>query len=220
MATRGPSPVSSTGCPFQARSRIRPPAGMACAADMAKAGCDVTVLEQGVEPGGCVWTDRHASGVLVERGAFEHGGVLPVAEELGLTDPVLGAARLEYREHPVAAGFVFGDAFINTLAAGQLYFETLNFHNPTSTDSTIAIRLLFSNSDVVTVNVSVPARGFSELKLHELPEIIVDRRRPTPPSGPTGWLGRVHGDVAPLEQPMAFQPEFLNGRLMALAGST
>lgn len=51
-------------------------------------------------------------------------------------------------------------------------------------------------------------------------EIIVDRRRPSPPSGPTGWLGRVHGDVAPLEHPMAFQAEFLNGRLMALAGST
>lgn len=51
-------------------------------------------------------------------------------------------------------------------------------------------------------------------------EIIVDRRRPSPPSGPNGWLGRVHGDVAPLEHPMAFQAEFLNGRLMALAGST
>lgn len=83
--------------------------GLVAGLRLARAGCDVTVLEQGVEPGGCVWTDRHASGVLVERGAFEHGGVLPVAEELGLTDPVLGAARLEYREHPVAAGFVFGD---------------------------------------------------------------------------------------------------------------
>lgn len=72
-------------------------------------------------------------------------------------------------------GFVFGDAFINSAAAGQLYFETLNFHNPGATDSTVDIRLLFSNSDVVTVSVSIPARGFSSVKLHELPQIIQDR---------------------------------------------
>lgn len=72
-------------------------------------------------------------------------------------------------------GYVFGDAFINTAAAGQLYFETLNFHNPTATDSTVDVRLLFSNSDVVTVSVTIPSHGFSELKLHELPQIITDR---------------------------------------------
>ncbi|MDQ2677093.1 MAG: FAD-dependent oxidoreductase, partial [Actinomycetota bacterium] len=83
--------------------------GLVAALRLARAGCDVTVLEQGAEPGGCVWTERHPSGVLVERGAFEHGGVLPVAEELGLTSEDLGHATLRYREHPVAAGFVFGD---------------------------------------------------------------------------------------------------------------
>ena len=51
-------------------------------------------------------------------------------------------------------------------------------------------------------------------------EIIVDRRRPMPPSGPTGWLGTVHADVAPLQQPVAFQAEFVGGRLIGLAGST
>ena len=83
--------------------------GLVAALRLARAGCDVTVLEQGAEPGGCVWTEQHPSGVLVERGAFEHGGVLPVAEELGLTSDELGDATLRYREHPVAAGFVFGD---------------------------------------------------------------------------------------------------------------
>ena len=83
--------------------------GLVAALRLARAGCDVTVLEQGIEPGGCVWTERHPSGVLVERGAFEHGGILPVAEELGLTSDELGDATLRYREHPVAAGFVFGD---------------------------------------------------------------------------------------------------------------
>lgn len=83
--------------------------GLVAALRLARAGCRVTVLEQGREPGGCVWTERHPSGVLVERGAFEHGGVLSVATELGLTDPALGEAALRYHEHPVVAGFAFGD---------------------------------------------------------------------------------------------------------------
>lgn len=83
--------------------------GLVAALRLARAGCQVTVVEQGREPGGCVWTERHQTGVLVERGAFEHGGVVAMATELGLTDPGLGEAMLRYREHPVVAGFVFGD---------------------------------------------------------------------------------------------------------------
>lgn len=83
--------------------------GLIAALRLARAGCTVTVLEQGSEPGGCVWSETHSSGVLVERGAFEHGGVVAMATELGLTDPVLGDKTLVYREHPVAAGFVFGN---------------------------------------------------------------------------------------------------------------
>ncbi len=83
--------------------------GLVAALHLARAGCQVTVLERGTEPGGCVWTQRHESGVLVERGAFEHSGILAMATELGLTDPELGEAALRYHEHPVVAGFVFGD---------------------------------------------------------------------------------------------------------------
>ena len=83
--------------------------GLVAALHLARAGCQVTVLERGTEPGGCVWTQRHESGVLVERGAFEHSGILAMATELGLTDPELGQAALRYHEHPVVAGFVFGD---------------------------------------------------------------------------------------------------------------
>lgn len=83
--------------------------GLVAGLRLARAGCRVTVLEQGVEPGGCVWTDRRPSGVVVERGAFEHAGIVATAEELGLTDPALGPAAVRYREHPVVAGFVFGD---------------------------------------------------------------------------------------------------------------
>lgn len=83
--------------------------GLIAALRLARAGRRVTVVEQGAEPGGCVWTDRHPSGVLVERGAFEHGGVYPMAVELGLDDPALGDRAVRYREHPVLAGVAFGD---------------------------------------------------------------------------------------------------------------
>ena len=63
--------------------------GLVAALRLARAGCRVTVLEQGAEPGGCVWTERHPSGVVVERGAYEHGGILAAATELGLADPAL-----------------------------------------------------------------------------------------------------------------------------------
>ncbi|WP_300683434.1 NAD(P)/FAD-dependent oxidoreductase [Nocardioides sp.] len=75
--------------------------GLVAALRLARAGWAVTVLEQGSEPGGCVWTQTHSSGVLVERGAWEHGGIYPMTQELGLD--------IDYREHPVAAGFHFGD---------------------------------------------------------------------------------------------------------------
>lgn len=83
--------------------------GLIAALRLARAGCRVTVVEQGTEPGGCVWTEVHPSGVLVERGAFEHGGLYPTAAELGLDDAALGDRAVRYREHPVLAGVVFGD---------------------------------------------------------------------------------------------------------------
>ncbi|WP_293787612.1 NAD(P)/FAD-dependent oxidoreductase, partial [uncultured Aeromicrobium sp.] len=83
--------------------------GLVAAVRLARAGCRVTVLEQGAEPGGCIWTDRRDDGLVIERGAYEHGGILPVVRELGLDDPALGAAAIRYVEHPVVTGFLFGD---------------------------------------------------------------------------------------------------------------
>lgn len=50
-------------------------------------------------------------------------------------------------------------------------------------------------------------------------EIIVDRRRPAPTSGPSGRLGTVHADVAPLKHPVAFQADLAGGRLIGLLGT-
>jgi phytoene dehydrogenase-like protein len=78
--------------------------GLVAALILARAGCEVTVLEQAASAGGCVWSERTTGGVLIERGAFEHGGVVALAEELGLA-----AFGLEYVEHPLLAGMRFAD---------------------------------------------------------------------------------------------------------------
>ncbi|TVQ61353.1 MAG: hypothetical protein EA378_09060 [Phycisphaerales bacterium] len=66
----------------------------------------------------------------------------------------------------------FGDAFINSLLAGENYFETLAFYNPTDTDTTVTVELLFLNSDVETITIDLAAGGFAELLLHQAPEIL------------------------------------------------
>lgn len=70
----------------------------------------------------------------------------------------------------------FGDAFINTALAGSLYFETLAFSNPTNLNVNVKVTLQFTGvNDTLTVYVPVDAGDFAQLKLHELPELIIDR---------------------------------------------
>lgn len=72
--------------------------------------------------------------------------------------------------------FFFGDGFMNTALAGSFYFETLGFYNPTGQATTVTVKLLFTGvSDFISVSVPVDARGYAQLKLHELPQLIVDR---------------------------------------------
>jgi hypothetical protein len=71
--------------------------------------------------------------------------------------------------------FLFGDAFINVPTAGQLFFETLFFYNPTNAINNVEIKLLFFNrpsQPTATINISIPANGFQEVRLHERPEIL------------------------------------------------
>ena len=60
--------------------------------------------------------------------------------------------------------------------AGTLYFETVSLYNPTSLATVITVKLLFTGTtDFVTFDVPVAAHSFGQLKLHERPELIVDR---------------------------------------------
>lgn len=77
--------------------------GLVAGVLLARAGLDVTVLEAGPEPGGCLWTDD-VGGLTVERGAIDHGGLLGVAAELGLD-----RFGLRYVERDRLCSAVFGD---------------------------------------------------------------------------------------------------------------
>jgi hypothetical protein len=70
--------------------------------------------------------------------------------------------------------FFFGDAFINTKAAGTSYIETLGFYNPSASSLTVNIDLLFVNGDTERVFVTMDPDGFGSIKLHEL-DVILDR---------------------------------------------
>lgn len=78
--------------------------GLVCAALLARAGREVTVLEAGQEPGGCIWTEQLPSGHRLERGAIELGGIVGIAEELHLADH-----GLRWTTRPVIAGAAFAD---------------------------------------------------------------------------------------------------------------
>lgn len=72
--------------------------------------------------------------------------------------------------------FFFGDGFMNTALAGEFYFETLAFYNPTGQATTVTVKLLFTGvTDFISVSVPVSSRGYAQLKLHELSQLIVDR---------------------------------------------
>ena len=58
--------------------------GLVAALLLARAGVEVTVVEANDEPGGCIWTEHLPSGHRLERGALEHGGVMDLAQGLGL----------------------------------------------------------------------------------------------------------------------------------------
>ncbi len=72
--------------------------GLVCAAFLAKAGHDVTVLERAPAPGGCTVTDDLAPGFRVNTGAIELEGMVHsgVDRELGLADHGLRWIRSDH----------------------------------------------------------------------------------------------------------------------------
>jgi hypothetical protein len=89
-----------------------------------------------------------------------------------------GDADASSPQYEAGTRFFFGDAFINGASAGRLYFETLYFYNPTATTNNATVNILFYNEPGATsrpntsVNITIPANGFQQLRLHELQAIV------------------------------------------------
>lgn len=65
-------------------------------------------------------------------------------------------------------GWFFGAAFINSQAAGDLYFETLSLYNPASTATDITVELFFYDGTSDSFTMRLGAGQFGEARLHEI----------------------------------------------------
>ena len=83
-----------------------------------------------------------------------------------------GDANATQAATQVAQTWFFGDAFINTAAAGTLYQESLAFYNPGNLDTTVTVTLFFSDKTEASFDVPVDADGFARVALHERSEIL------------------------------------------------
>ena len=64
-------------------------------------------------------------------------------------------------------GWFFGAAFMNSVLAGESYFETLSFYNPAPDATEISVELFFLDGTSEVLKVQVGARQFAETLLHE-----------------------------------------------------
>ncbi|MFO0833291.1 MAG: hypothetical protein U0637_15775 [Phycisphaerales bacterium] len=125
----------------------------------------------------------------------------------------LGDADASTAQNAAGTYAYFGDAFINSASAGSLYFEWLNFYNPTGVVNNVTITLRFFNRDGATdqtrtINVSIPAGGFSEVRLHERSEVL--QRSDGSASGAT-WYGIEAASSQPFVSTLTHYDLFLGG---------
>lgn len=125
----------------------------------------------------------------------------------------LGDADASTAQNTAGTRAYFGDAFINSFSAGSLYFEWLNFYNPTGVTNNVTITLRFFNREGAsdqtrTINVSIPAGGFSEVRLHERGEVLT--RADGSASGAT-WFGIEAASSQPFVSTLTHYDLFLGG---------
>lgn len=92
--------------------------------------------------------------------------VLAGTSQLNSVDTTHGNVEL-------ANSWFWGDAFINRRAAGTLYFETMYFYNPDPVNPlTVDLNFFYRQGTTSNASVLVPAGGFAQLNLHQLPQVI------------------------------------------------
>ncbi len=69
--------------------------------------------------------------------------------------------------------FFFGDAFINKLKAGTLYFEDLYFYNPDTTALPVTLTFQYTNGTVTSYSFNIAPKDFGHVALHQLAAALV-----------------------------------------------
>lgn len=112
----------------------------------------------------------------------------PVAGTIFQNAPARGDSVFDPTTNFTSTGWAIADGFLNRLASGSQYFETLSLTNPTAASFNITIEYYLydhrtpgsqnGQSQLVTQTISLPARGMASIQLH-LPNSI-----PLQSSGP------------------------------------
>jgi hypothetical protein len=85
-----------------------------------------------------------------------------------------GDADASQAQADAGTKWYFGDAFINRLKAGSLYFENMYFYNPAGVDISIQLKFIFATGTPAetTYTFSVAPGGYSTVALHQLAAIL------------------------------------------------
>jgi len=71
----------------------------------------------------------------------------------------------------------FGDAFLTAGGAGNTYFESLSFYNPSDNDIDVTVRILFTNGESTIITVNIDANNFANLALDQSQALLSDPNR-------------------------------------------
>jgi hypothetical protein len=83
-----------------------------------------------------------------------------------------GDSDASHAQTQVGNRWYFGDAFINRLRAGQLYFESMYFYNPAITSVDIQLRFVFNVGTESSYSFSVSPGNYARVDLHQLAAIL------------------------------------------------
>lgn len=83
-----------------------------------------------------------------------------------------GDADATQSSSEAGTSFFFGDAFINRLRAGTLYFEDMYFYNPDVAALPVTLNFSFNDGATSSYTFSVAPKSFATVPLHQLPAIL------------------------------------------------
>lgn len=104
---------------------------------------------------------------------------------------------------------IIADAFVNPAGAGTTYRELLSVHNPWETPTEVVVTLLRDGGVLDSLTVSVAARGFSFVRVDQMPGVLAQ-------TSPVAFSIRIDG-AAPVVASFMHYDLFLDGGWGTLA---